>query len=61
MILSEYTKAINCTDANDCKEGIKEINKYLEDSRKNGKKPNIYAFTRLEKLYNKLIKFESKK
>jgi len=59
-MLSEYTKSINCTDANDCKEGIREINKYLEESTKKGKKPALYAYSRLEKLYNKLIKFQTK-
>ena len=57
MRLSDYTKAVNCTDASDCKAGIAEIKSYLESK----KKPASYAYGRLAKLQKKLEKFEQSK
>lgn len=58
--LSSYTIAKNCTDISDCKEGIKELNRYINSFEDKKKVPST-AYIRFYKLNEKLKKLESKK
>lgn len=53
MKLSAYTIAKNCTDANDCKVGLAELNVYFDKT----KTPKTSMYIRLYKLSEKLKEY----
>lgn len=58
--LSAYTSAKNCTDISDCKNGIKEIQDYMDYKTKMGHKIPNSVYIKYYRLRKKLEKFEKK-
>ena len=58
--LSGYTSAGNCTDIQDCQDGIKEILQFMEYKRKKGNKIPNTAYIKYYKLRQKLEKLLKK-
>jgi hypothetical protein len=52
--LSAYTIAKNCSDIEDCQQGINELNEYFEKV----KNPRDSTYIRYFKLYEKLKKLQ---
>jgi hypothetical protein len=55
---SEYTKAVNCTDLTDLRDGADEISEAIEYRRRLNMNIPYYYHIRLGKIMDKIDKFE---
>jgi hypothetical protein len=58
--LSEYTKAVNCTDLTDLRYGVDEISEAIECRKMLNMHVLDYYYIRLEKIMDRIDKFEGR-